>query len=477
MAKRFYFRRGRRKGPQKIEQTEYLTTAKLSSKSSNWWSKIRLPRLNLERVTPPDRINVTQKISLASVARFFGHAILLLRNSLVWASFALLTVCMVVTMATAQAPWDLLFGRPPQAVRSALMLWGNEQQQYGPDHIVSVGDDRSLLAMQLSQTTGNTLRIDANGDVSKSDSVLYKDYTVYLWCDARSSLWLHRGNKTLQKFSSNGEQLWQKQFDFWPDTAWCSEDGYCLVLLLEGALQQRLILFSPGGHEMWQYSVSNAMLLDAAVSRQGRGVALTVLSLVTMVPQGYGYLLDQNGNLVSVGLLGDSAPRLLTLNANGTMAAIGGEKNIILLREGDTPNLTLEVKNELQLIALDDTGQILACAMTVEQGFMPEGNRSEVQVYVIVPGEDSQPETLERRWTYQLRETLIALDISGSPPMIYVTAPQWLKVFSMQATAEWSIEERDLGAAIRQISLAPSGEILGLLDVKDRMSIWKAPPQ
>ena len=478
MARRFHFRRGKRKGPQALETSDYLSTARLSLKRDSWISWLKLPRFSFPWKGSGSENQGLKRFNLVTIARIIGHIIVLVRNMAVWAGFALLSVCLFLTITTAQAPWDILFGRPPQAQRTALMLWGNEQQQYGPDHIVSVGDDRSLLAMQLSHTTGNTLRIDSNGDVSKSDSVLFKDYTVYLWCDSRSSLWLHRGNKLLQKFGSGGEQLWQKQFELWPEAAWCSTDGYSLVLLIEGDLQQKLILYSPGGHEMWQYNMQNAILLDAEVGRQGRGVVLTVLSLVSAVPQGYGYLLDQNGNLTAVAPLGDTVPRLSAINGDGSVAAVGSNRSVVLMREGnDRPNLIIETRNELQALSLDESGRILACAMSLEQGFMLEGNRSEVQIYVVAPAEDSAEEVLERRWTYQLREALIALNIAGNPPMIYLTSSSWLRVFSMQAAAEWSIEERDLGAAIKQVVLAPSGEILGLLDIKDRMSVWRAPQQ
>ncbi|MCL2497296.1 MAG: hypothetical protein FWF06_01625 [Symbiobacteriaceae bacterium] len=449
-------------------------TAKEEGAAPSGTGKRRIPRRHRLNAFWPFTAMSGVKLSLALLKRILLHALRLIRNSLVWALFALCSVGLALTMLTAQAPWNLILGQPPSNDLTARVVWFNEDQQYGLDQLVAVADDGSILAMQLSATTGNALAIDSRGDPHKSYNVIFREYTSFLWADNYSSVWLHRGNKLLQKLDFEGNLLWQRQLDFWAEAGWCSRDGYILVLVIESPLNQLLILYSPSGAEVWTYSLNNATLISAAVASRGSGVALSLLSYNTATPTSLAHLLDQHGKLVMVGNLGEGTPRVTAISQDGVVAAVGNNYKIVLLinKPGMAPGEIL-LRSELTVLALGARGKVLTTAASLEGGIGRDRNRNEIVTYSLSSeGEALSAEPLR---TYHLGEEVISLEVSQDETTVFITTSEWLRVFTTTGEARWGIEEKDIGAKLVQTVVAPQGAIVGILDEKMRMSIWKDP--
>ena len=143
--------------------------------------------------------------------------------------------------------------------------------------------------------------------------------------------------------------------------------------------------------------------------------------------------------------------------------------------ETEKASLVVDLRNELQTLAISSSGTIVACAMATDANFMQGNNQSEIVLYELCADEESGDESLERLWVYQLQEEILSLAVAGDPSLVFVTTPDWLKAFSLQGAAEWSVMEKELGATVRQVAVAPSGEVFAVMDTKDRLSIWKAP--
>jgi hypothetical protein len=482
MPKRFTFKRKSKSPPQGLHILQHPTGEPSSNpvEESDTASKalFRFPNIGnifsgiASDLKLPD---LGFKPSMKGFGLFVRHLLLLLRNGLIWAVFASVFVGLGITMRTGQAPWHMILGRSTNSVRPAIRVWHNDAMQFGPDHLINVTDDRSLLAMQITQNTGNILRIDAVGDVSRTASVLFKDFTLVVGADNRSTTWLHRGNKLIQKFDNSGDLIWQRYLDFWPDAAWYSEDGYVLILMIEAPLQQKLTLYSPTGTEIWEYELRNVALIDAAVSLRGSGVALSVISFNSTVPQCFGYLLNQHGQVISVSNLGDATPRSALINRSGSIAVIANSNSMVILySDTDYNNVEIPLQNPPLSISLSDNGSSIAVATLLSTN-PRERNRSEVTRFVIARDEETGMLQHERLWSYQLREVVINIELLGEDNLVYLTTPEWLRVFDPSGEAIWGIDESAVGAGLQQTVISPSGDVIGVLDNRGNMSIWRAP--
>lgn len=396
----------------------------------------------------------------------------LIRDLVAWSAFATLTAALLISMMTAQSPWNIVMGRPPASNRSPHAVWNNEQQAFGINDIVRVGDDQSVVATQLTEDTGTMLRIDAVGEVRRSVSVLLKEYSLFLWGDSKSSIWLHQGNKTLQRFDDEGGTLWDIQFDSWPEAAWCSSDGYTLAVTQDGSLNQSLTLITPNGFPVWEipYALPSGTVIDAAIAPGGRAIALAVLKLDSATPLSYGYLLDQSKRVVKVANLGENVARKAVISEDGNIAAIGNAYKVAVLQNDPEVEVAeISLRSELQSLCLSGDGKTLVIASAIEPGIFLENNKSDIQVRSLTTGE-----TL---WSYQLREDLISLHVARNSGDILLTTPQWVKAFRQDGQASWSLEKADVGSDIGQMRLSPSGEVFAVLDYAKRVTIWKVPPE
>ena len=446
MAKKFQFRRGGKTPLHLLEE-----------QSENEASSARPLRFSFEGL---------RKITVY-VAR---NILRILRDVAAWGVFAVLAFCLAVSMMTNQSPWNVVMGRPPENNQQAVLIWNDEDQQNGVSSVISVSDDQTVLANQLTQQTGTVLRIDSKGDALRSSSVVFKEYSLFVWADSRSSVWLHRGDKVLKKFKADGSEDWSRRLNSWPEMAWSSSDGYILIAEQDDKLGQYLRLYSPGGTEVWgdssPFHLANGSVMDAAIAVDGKGIALAVLKLDNATPTSYGYLLDQTKRIVHETSLGSDVVRKAAISNDGTIAVVGNAfKLCILRRDENSSRQELSLRSALQTLALSPDGSLLAVASAIEPGYFLENNKTDIQVYSLLGTEATSA------WSYQLRENIISISV-GSQAVSVVT-PQWVKAFTHTGEVAWGMESSSIGAVIRQAIISPSGTIACIRDSRDCLTLWK----
>ena len=414
----------------------------------------------------------SSKMSMADISRSVvvvaKKLVRVLRDFAAWSVFAGLAFALAVSMMTTQSPWNVVMGRPPEHNQQAVLVWNDEEQQNGVSAIISVSDDQTVLANQLTQQTGTVLRIDSKGDTVRSSSVVFKDYSLFVWADSRSSVWLHRGDKVIKKFNTDGSEAWSRRLNYWPEMAWSSSDGYILIAEQDENLGQYLRLYSPGGKEVWgdssPFHLANGSVMDAAIAFDGKGIALAVLKLDNATPTSYGYLLDPTKRIIHEASLGTEVVRKAAISNDGSVAVVGNAfKLSVLRRDGSRQDLNL--RSAMQTLAISPDGSLLAVASTIEPGYFLENNKTDIQVYSLAGVEATSA------WSYQLRESLVAI-MAGSDSVSVVT-PQWVKAFTSTGEVAWGVESSFIGAEIRQALVSSSGQIVCIRDSRDCLTLWK----
>ena len=412
------------------------------------------------------RKKASNTFSMGSFASAGRILTLILRSLVGWGIFTAIAVGLAVNIMTAQSPLNVIMGRPPQTDLIALPVWTNEQQQFGANKMLTIGDDGGLTSIVMTDTSGATLHIDNRGNSTKSTSVIIKDYSLFVWADNYASVWLHRGSKTMQKFGVDGSLLWQRSFESWPEACWSSEDGYLLLLTNEEGLDQSLILISPRNNELWTYSLPKAALIDAAVAKRGAGVVLAVMKLDGATPQAYSYLLDVTGHVVKVNSLGAEVPRQAVINNDGATAAVGNSYRVVVQKQ-EPSEKALEINLKYELLELGLGKDFLVVATAIDPGMIIQNNKTSINVYDL-------NDTLED-WTWQLSEDLSSLAIADENPLILVATAQKLQAFNHAGESLWGLGYKDLGAHFAQVKVSENGMNIGLMDTQNRLSIWKSP--